>query len=290
MFGKRAFVILSRAVIFSLSLLGLTAPAWAAPFSASCGLDSISLETSINVDWEHPWPAGTPFPKFIQSHYIDLKYLESISKFRSGAGHIYSDEFEAPDRSMKHHFAPLPQYRLDKGSNHDIQVFSPVTGTISDIFQESHQLSNGEYAGYQMHIIPEGYPQFKVRLFHVNYLSSLIVGTHVSAGQWLGYADMREAHDSDVAVECIYGAPPLHPFGSPYNDRGDKYLSAFDVMTDALFRQYQTRGLAQRSDAIISKEYRDANPVTDWSIYHPEDWIYLKKQPQFNSVLLLLTD
>jgi hypothetical protein len=268
---------------FSLSFSG------AGLASASWGLDNVSLETGVGIDWEHPWPAETPFPKFIQAHYTDLKYVESISKFRSGVGHNYSDEFEAPNRSMKHYFAPLPQYREGNGTDHDIKIYAPVNGTISDIFQESHQLSNGEYRGYQLHIIPDAYSAFLVRVFHVNYLSGLTTGTHVNAGQWLGYADMREAYSSDLSVECIYAAPPVYPVGSPYLDRGFKNLSAFEVMTDPLFRHYQARGIANRNDVIISKDYRDANPVleTDWLVYHAFDWVKLKKIA-LNGALFLL--
>jgi hypothetical protein len=240
------------------------------------------------IDWEHPWPAGTPFPRFIQAHYIALNYIESVSKFRSGAGHNYSDEYEAPDRSMKHYFTPLSQYREGNGTNHDVKIYAPVNGTISDIRQESHQLSNGEYAGYQLHIIPDGYAAFLVRIFHVNYLSGLTIGTQVNAGQWLGYADMRESYSSDLAVECIYAAPPVYPVGSPYLDRGIKYLSAFEFMTDTLFRQYQARGIANRADVVISKDYRDAHPVTNWGTYDPLDWVKLKKIALNEALLLLL--
>jgi hypothetical protein len=256
--------------------------------AANWGIDNVSLETVVDIDWEHPWPAATPFPKFIQTHYIDLKYVESISKFRSGAGHNYSDEFEAPNRSMKHYFALLPQYREGYGTNHDVKIYAPVSGAIAKIEQESHQLSNGDFAGYQLHIIPDGYPAFLVRVFHVNYLSGLAIGTHVNAGQYLGYADMREAYSSDLAVECIYAAQPLFPVGSPYSDRGIKYLSAFEVMTDALFSQYQARGIANRNDVIISKEYRDAHPVTNWTVFDPFDWVKLKNMAQFNGALFFL--
>jgi hypothetical protein len=251
---------------------------------------SVSPVLADGIDWEHPWPAGTPFPKFIQAHYINLNYIDSVSKFRSGAGHNYSDEYEAPNRSMKHYFTPLSQYREGNGTNLDVKIYAPVSGTISDIFHESYQLSNGEYAGYQLHIIPDGYSAFVVRIFHVNYLSGLTIGTHVNAGQWLGYADMREAYSSDLAVECIYAAPPVYPVGSPYLDRGIKDLSAFEVMTDTIFRQYQARGIGNRDDVIISKEYRDANPVTNWGMYDPFDWVKLKQTALSGALFLLLNE
>ena len=138
------------------------------------------------------------------------------------------------------------------------------------------------------YIIPDGYSAFLVRIFHVNYLSGLIIGTHVNAGQWLGYADMRSVYLSDLAVECIYAAPPVYPVGSPYLDRGIKNLSAFEVMTDTLFRQYQARGIANRDDVIISKDSSDAHPVTNWEVYDPFDWVKLKKIALNGALFLLL--
>ena len=38
-------------------------------------------------------------------------------------------------------------------------------------------------------------------------------------------------------------------------------ISYFDVMTDSLFSDYQTRGLQNRGDAIISAEDRDNDPL-----------------------------
>ena len=47
-----------------------------------------------------------------------------------------------------------------------------------------------------------------------------------------------------------------------FTPTGNKLVSYFDVMTDTLFRTYMRRGLKSRSDIIISKEERDADPLT----------------------------
>jgi hypothetical protein len=39
-------------------------------------------------------------------------------------------------------------------------------------------------------------------------------------------------------------------------------VSYFEVITDKVFSEYQNRGIGSRSDLIISKELRDANPLT----------------------------
>lgn len=68
----------------------------------------------------------------LQHHYIDIKYVDMISKFRSGAGHDYSYEasiiaagfYELEtdpsenNRSMKHYFLIEERYR---GNNTPIQ-------------------------------------------------------------------------------------------------------------------------------------------------------------------------
>ena len=42
-------------------------------------------------------------PQIIDNDWINLDKIAQISKFRSGAGHDYSDDFER-NRSMKHYF------------------------------------------------------------------------------------------------------------------------------------------------------------------------------------------
>ena len=230
------------------------------------------LADPLDLDWNNPWKPTDPLPKFITANFVNVSDLEKISKFRSGAGHNYSDEYEAPDRSMKHYFVPLPQYREAQGTDHSLRVYSPVAGTVVKIKDDIWNTPLG-LGSHQLHIIPDGYDMFEVRLFHINNLDIIIVGSHVSAGQWIGYADMREAYTNDLAVDCIYGASPPYPNpqrpeGFP-SDRGIKDVSAFEVMVDSLFTQYQARGIANRAELEFTKEYRDANPVTDWQQLHP---------------------
>jgi hypothetical protein len=43
---------------------------------------------------------------------------------------------------------------------------------------------------------------------------------------------------------------------------GWKLVSYFDVLTDSLFQSYQAAGVSSRDSLIISKEARDADPLT----------------------------
>ncbi len=236
--------------------------------------------TPDKLDWDNPFPSGEPLPQFLTHDYIDLSNVVAISKFRSGAGHPFVDEYEAPDRSMKNYIQTLPFPSGSSGTDTDVDVFAPTSGKIVSIEAEGRILSTGEHQGYQVHIVPDGYPMFEVRLFHVNVSPSVSVGSDVRTGEFLGYADMREsAPGSDIAVAGIFGEAPEYPDRPPewlsrYPDRGIKLFSPFDFMTDALFGEYLLRGVHDRNDFVISKLFRDAHPA-DFIGFDPDDWVFL---------------
>ena len=173
-------------------------------------------------------------PQFISVNYIEPDNIYQISKYRSGIGHDYSDDFEFC-RSMKHYFQPN-----DSVDWSTIQIYSPVNGTVSKIYEE--------WAGTQVQIKSEVYPAFFLIIFHINLTNSLNVGDLVAAGQHLG-THIGSQTMSDIAVGV----------NTP---NGWKLVSYFDVMTDSLFQDYQARGLNSRNDVIISNEARDADPLT----------------------------
>jgi hypothetical protein len=181
-------------------------------------------------------------PQFVPTDVIELPKISEISKFRSGAGHDYSDDFESC-RSMKHYFTP--NNGVDKLS---VMIVSPINGTVIGTTHERTDtlVSKGIMIGIQS----DEYPAFQIIIFHVDLTSPLNVGDKVAAGQLLGYpADYDNATIADTAVGV----------NTP---GGYKLLSYFQVMTDSLFESYKARGLTSREDAIISKEERDADPLT----------------------------
>lgn len=190
----------------------------------------------------NPLPGGeydvnsNGIPRFVESDYIELAKIERISRFRSGAGHDYWDDFESC-RSMKHYFQPSNTVNWAS-----IQIRSPVAGTVSRLDQE--QLAGG---GTQIRIKSRDFPAFYFILFHVQTNAPLSVGDSVSAGQLLG-THVGPQTTSDIAVGV----------NTP---TGWKLLSYFDVMTDLMFATYQARGISSRTDAIISKEARDGDPL-----------------------------
>jgi len=192
-------------------------------------------------------------PRFVQNDFTQLEKISQISRFRSAAGHDYSDQFESC-RSMKHYYAPYDAYR----ENNNIKVYSPVDGVIDSIMDEGHGASEG-LTNKQIRIRSASYPEFIFVIFHTDLISAdIIAGKNVQAGELLGHArmyypDLAEyAHDFDIAV---WFWPEM---GSP----GTRYISFFETMTDARFNNYAARGVQSRSELIISKDARNADPLT----------------------------
>ncbi|MFH1688627.1 MAG: hypothetical protein ABIE42_00135 [Candidatus Eisenbacteria bacterium] len=173
-------------------------------------------------------------PRFVAVDCITLDDIYRISKFRSGVGHDYSDDFESC-RSMKHYFQP--SFDVDWST---VEVFSPVDGTVSRMWEE--------WAGTQVQVRSGERPAFFFNVFHINLSDPLVVGDSLSAGQPLGNHIGAQTM-SDIAVWV----------NTP---SGPKLISYFDVMTDSLFQGYQARGLSSREDAVISRDARDADPLS----------------------------
>jgi hypothetical protein len=174
-------------------------------------------------------------PKFVPTNYIELDKISRISKFRSSEGHDYSDAFEHC-RSMKHYFEP--KSNLDWTT---IKIFSPVTGKITRVEQE--------WAGTKIEIASDDYPAFRFAIFHINTVKQYKIDDQVTSGEQLG-AHIGSQTMSDISV--IVNDPT----------RQGRMVSYFDVITDAVFAQYQSRGVSNRDDMKISKALRDANPLT----------------------------
>jgi hypothetical protein len=96
-------------------------------------------------------------------------------------------------------------------------------------------------------ITPRDLPFMDVQIFHVNLDSTIVLNSWVEAGAHIG-THASSATTSDIAV-------------SIGGKEDGTLLSYFDVMTDAVFAEYQARGVAARQDMIITKEERDADPV-----------------------------
>jgi hypothetical protein len=135
---------------------------------------------------------------------------------------------------MKHYFQPK-----DSVTWGSIKIFSPVNGTVARLYEE--------WAGTQIQIQATDHPLHRINIFHVALSRPLTVGEKVTAGQELG-THIGSQTMSDIAVEYSV-------------DNKRKLISYFDVMPDSIFQKYVARGIAKRSDCIILKEARDADPL-----------------------------
>jgi len=204
-------------------------------------------------------------PRFATENCIELDKISRISRFRSGEGHDYSDDFETC-RSMKHYY--LAKSGVD---NHTVKLFSPVNGTIIGMVDE---YDGSLWKGTQIGIRPDGFSSFVVIIFHINLTDTLTVGDHVTAGQELGTSQKQDGTATDVAVG-------VHVPG------GYKLISFFEIITDDVFQLYQARGVSSRSEFIITKEERDGDPLecTGQEQFvdrgNIENWVHLSETTEF---------
>ncbi|WP_374433780.1 hypothetical protein [Inhella sp.] len=167
-------------------------------------------------------------PRFIHTHYIDLSRIVQLSKFRSSAGHDYSDDVERC-RSMKHYFI---------GPDASTAVLAPVSGTITAV--------QPEFAGSQLQIRPDAQPDFTVILFHVALNGPYAAGQRVVEGQALGQHAGRMTW-SDVAIRVNTPGAMRH-------------VSYIEALSDTAFAALQARGVGSRAELVISRAERDAAP------------------------------
>lgn len=185
-------------------------------------------------------------PRFVTTSYIDLAHVTRVSLFRSHDGHDYSDDVESC-RSMKHYFKAPPAAAT---------VYAPVTGTVRMTMEETTW-------GTQVQITSADLPSFTFVIFHVALASPLAAGDGVTAGQALG-THIGDQTYSDIAVEV----------NGPARQR--RLVSYFDTLTDAAFEPYVARGITSRSQVIITREQRDANPLScvNYQFTNPEADLY----------------
>ncbi len=182
----------------------------------------------------------------ITANPIDADRVFSISKFRSDAGHDYS--FKAWDgetcRSMKHYFNwgqdsvnNMPVRSNPTPGHPDINIYAPFNGRITAVDPEQINL------GKQVHIASDKNPSFYVRIFHVDLLPGLAVGSHVTSGEKIATIGPMDGIDVSYEAFTIFGKTV--------------YLSIFQYMTPQAFAPYAKLGY-KPSDFILSRSQADA--------------------------------
>lgn len=231
------------AVIFLLTLTHCNGSDGTAPASPS---DSVVYGVAtVSVD---------PPPQFITHNYIDMTKITEISKFRSACGHDWSDDFETR-RSMKHYFV----------AGAGTPIYAPADGWIGAAVGEA-------WGGQKVTIVVKDPIGFFIDLFHVLPARSFTSGEVVKAGELLGTHVGGTWSDIGVVARLPYTDPTQEGPGLAKN------LSYFDVMTDAVFAEFQARGAVFRDDFKFTVEYADAHP-TEGSTYcdvGDVNWVTLK--------------
>jgi hypothetical protein len=137
-----------------------------------------------------------------------------------------------------HNGLPQPPNGID-----DIPIYSPIDGVITRVESEQYPV------GRQIRIEANNQSGYAIRLFHIWPREGLDPGNNqpvqipVKAGEKIGV--IAAAQGTDIAVQQGWG----------------KLVSYFELLPDALFAAYQTRGVQSRADLILTKEYRDAHAV-----------------------------
>ena len=232
-------------------------------------------------DFSRPWNPATPLPQFITHLFVDPSYLTAISKYRSVAGHSFSDNYEKSDRSLKNYLEPR---RSLLGKPPSIPVYAPATGTLASITPEGSLLASGEPRGYQLSLSPDGFPAFEIRLFHVAVAPTVKAGMHVNSGDALGLANVREGIDFDWAVGAAWNAQPLFDMNGGNQvpkAPGYRLVSPFDVMNDATFANFAPYGVTDRSAFVVPLAYRETHPTaaTGGDLSHFDEVEYVTLQP-----------
>ena len=199
-----------KRVFLSLIFLSMSQPTWVC--AAGYDLDRLGV------------------PRFVNTNYIDLSRIFQLSKFRSSAGHDYSDDLERC-RSMKHYFIK---------PDSTTAIWSPVAGTIATL--------RDDFVGTQVHIRSDVQPDFTFVIFHVALARPLVLGEQVAEGQRLGnHYGLETFSDIAVAVNA---------------SNGYRLVSYFETLTDAAFAPFKARGIESAGRLMFTRAERDAAPYS----------------------------
>ena len=242
--------------------------------------------------------ASTSLPQFITASHIDISDVASVSRFRSAAGHDFSDSFETCC-SMKHYFHLVDFY----GTRFTQPIYSAVDGFVfylvepsgpeADAWKAAYVRQTGktppsDYRDWNIIIRPDAAPNVWITHMHLNPIDQIIKdvpradarsrmmgtarpaspGYRVKAGDLIGYGlgeiiIKRHLDGNGVPSPCNSAATrsqfPMNTL--PGCKATVQMHSVFEFMTDEVFAEYQKLANVVRSDFIVSAEERASNPL-----------------------------
>lgn len=240
--------------------------------------------------------ADVDLPRFITASHIDVADVEYVSRFRSAAGHDFSDSFEGPS-SMKHYYRPL--------NYHDVRftqpIYSPVDGVIlylsppsgdqADAWHDDYEQATGEdvpadHRDWDIFIRPDDAPNVWIQHQHVNPVDEIVAAVGPTSGQQMmlgsarpsspGYrvkaGDLiahglgeiivaRHLEGSGVPAPCNSQSGRATWGQMPGCSEKRRFHSVFEFMTDEVFSQYTELAGISRDAFVVSAEERAAKPL-----------------------------
>jgi len=200
------------------------------------------------------WPSKTA--KYITSLPVDLTQIQSISKYRSCAGHIrdgynFGQELEL-DRSMKHYLFPTPEFQ---NTNDKVKLFAPFDGNVIRLDLEKDKGFYGRNnAGNGIHLSTPVDPNIDFVIGHLYFAKEYKVGDKVKAGELIGYAAVGCSAD---LPGCDFDLDLSTPNGTSAYQGREVLGSIFDHMTDPVLAEFAKYGITP-DNTKFTKEYRDA--------------------------------
>ena len=269
--------------------------------------------------------ADRDLPRFITASHIDISDVERISRFRSNAGHDYSDSFETCC-SMKHYFRTINYYEM----RFTQPIYSAVVGGVLYVHGETGSNADawrvdyeqvtgmsppGDYEDLRMYIRPDEAPNIWILHHHVLPLEEIRNKIPVSSGanKMLGIArptmagyrvsagDLIAHGLGEISVEKHLdgnGVPSPCNAASIRTTWGDlpgcttkrRFHSIFEFMTDEVFAQYRAVADVTRDDFMISAEERSANPLRcegeDFATRDVDAYVFLQGSPEIEDSTL----
>ncbi len=166
---------------------------------------------------------------YLTSLHVELDKIKKISRYRSSAGHNFVDYSGESCVNLKHYFHTYAEGELDENVElpTSLNYYAPANGTIVSMSQVR---INEDPTDYEIDIRLADNENVIVRLFHVNPISSLNVGTEVLSGQQIGSAPLIHLRSGDFAVYIL-------------TKQGYRHISMFEIMSTDTLNSYIEKGI-----------------------------------------------
>lgn len=220
-------------------------------------------------------PMDAPADKFITASPVKLDQIIGISKFRSCQGHEYSgkntDGKRESKRSMKHYLVPREEISQELNA---IEIYAPFDGKIAFLVPG--------WKGKEMILSPDTDKNWGFLIFHIDTLPGFNNGSRVTAGQLIGYANVKDRHDFDIGLTRTNGSILFEKIlsltrGTPHFmfPKSNYLVSPFDYMNSNVTAEFSKAGF-DTAGLQISKNDRDQKPCDfDKVAEAKDDWQYL---------------